>query len=62
MAAEDMFQSSCLTPKTAPTIRNLAELNPTTLAIMHGSSYSGNASKALLALAESYAQRLHEAR
>jgi flavorubredoxin len=62
MAAEDMFQSSCLTPKTAPTMRNLAELNPTTLAIMHGSSYSGNASKALLALADSYEQRLDQAR
>jgi flavorubredoxin len=62
MAAEDMFQSSCLTPKTAPTMRNLAELNPTTLAIMHGSSYSGNASKALLALAENYEQRLDQAR
>jgi flavorubredoxin len=62
MAAEDMFQSSCLTPKTAPTMRNLAELNPTTLAIMHGSSYSGNASKALLALADRYEQRLDQAR
>src|SRR5580692_5557404 len=52
MAAEDMFQSSCLTPQTAPTIRRLAELKPTTLAIMHGSSYSGgDASTALCALA-----------
>ena len=61
MAAEDMFQSSCLTPQTAPTIRRLAELNPTTLAIMHGSSYSGDASKALLALADNYEQRLIQA-
>jgi flavorubredoxin len=61
MAAEDMFQSSCLTPQTAPTIRRLAELNPTTLAIMHGSSYSGDASKALLALADNYEERLNQA-
>jgi flavorubredoxin len=62
MAAEDMFQSSCLTPKTAPTIRHLAELNPTTLAIMHGSSYGGNGGQALLALADNYEQRLDQAR
>jgi flavorubredoxin len=62
MAAEDMFQSSCLTPTTAPTIRQLAELNPTTLAIMHGSSYSGDASQALLTVADRYAQRLDQAR
>jgi flavorubredoxin len=62
MAAEEMFQSSCLTPQTAPTIRHLAELNPTTLAVMHGSSYSGDASKALLALADSYEERLDRAR
>jgi flavorubredoxin len=62
MATEDMFQSSCLTPQTAPTIRRLAELNPTTLAIMHGSSYSGDARTALLALADDYEQRLNQAR
>ena len=43
--AEDMFRSSCLTPQTAPTIRRLAELRPTTLAIMHGSSYGGGSSR-----------------
>jgi flavorubredoxin len=62
MGAEDMFQSSCLTPRTAPTIRRLADLNPTTLAIMHGSSYIGDASRALLALADNYEQRLDQAR
>jgi flavorubredoxin len=61
LAAEDMFQSSCLTPQTAPTMRRLAELNPTTLAIMHGSSYGGDASKALLDLADAYEERLHQA-
>ncbi len=54
---EDMFGATCLTPKTAPTIRGLAELAPTTLAIMHGSSYTGDAAKALLDLADDYDHR-----
>jgi len=56
--AEDMFGATCLTPSTAPTIRRLAELEPTTLAIMHGSSYNGDSAKALLALADDYERRL----
>jgi flavorubredoxin len=59
--AEDMFEATCLTPNTAPTIRRLAELEPTTLAIMHGSSYSGDGAKALLALADEYERRLSAA-
>ena len=56
--AEDMFGSTCLTPQTASTIRRLAELDPTTLAIMHGSSYEGDGAGALLAIADEYEQRL----
>ncbi len=56
--AEDMFGASCLTPQTAPTIRRLAELDPATLAIMHGSSYDGQANDALLALADDFEHRL----
>jgi len=56
--AEDMFGSTCLTPNTAPTIRRLADLEPRTLAIMHGSSYAGDSAKALLALADDYERRL----
>jgi flavorubredoxin len=56
--AEDMFGATCLTPGTASTIRRLAELTPTTLAIMHGSSCAVDADKALLALADDYEQRL----
>ena len=59
--AEDMFGASCLTPQSAPTIRGLAGLNPATLAIMHGASYSGDASKALLALADDFEHRLAQA-
>lgn len=55
---EDMFAATCLTPTTASTIRGLADLEPTTLAIMHGSSYTGDCSKALLAIADDYERRL----
>ncbi len=58
---EDMFSATCLTPNTAPTIRRLAELEPTTLAIMHGSSYAGRAAEALIALADDYEHRLAQA-
>jgi len=58
--AEDVFRASCLTPSTAPTIRRLAELAPTTLAVMHGSCFSGDGAKALQALADDYAKRLTE--
>jgi len=56
--AEDMFQSTCLTPQTARTIRTLAELAPARLAIMHGSSFDGDAAAALQALADDYDRRL----
>jgi len=56
-----MFGATCLTPQTAPTIRRLAELHPTTLAIMHGSSYNGDTGKALHALADDYEHRLAQA-
>jgi flavorubredoxin len=59
--AEDMFGSTCLTPQTAPTIRRLAELNPTRLAIMHGSSYEGEAASALMSIADEYERRLDRA-
>jgi flavorubredoxin len=56
--AEDVFLATCLTPNTGPTIRRLAELAPTTLAVMHGSCFSGDGSGALLALAADYDTRL----
>jgi flavorubredoxin len=58
LAAEDMGQPTALTPATAPTIRRLAQLEPTTLALMHGPAYQGDASKQLHALADGYAERL----
>jgi flavorubredoxin len=53
-AAEEMFRASCYTAATGPTIRNLAELRPTTIAIMHGSSYRGDGQRALRDLADLY--------
>jgi hypothetical protein len=55
--AEDLFGYTCLTPRTGATIRNLADLNPITLAVMHGSCFNGDAPKTLLALADNYDTR-----
>lgn len=56
--AEDVFGASCLTPATAQTIRSLADLGPNTLAVMHGSSVTGDCSGALRGLADDYERRL----
>jgi flavorubredoxin len=56
--AEDAFRATCLTAQTGRTIRTLAELSPSTLAIMHGSSFSGNCPAALNALADDYDARV----
>jgi hypothetical protein len=49
-----VFRASCYTPGSGRTIRKLAELAPTRLALMHGSSFEGDARRALLDLADSY--------
>jgi len=54
MTAEGMFHSTALAPHTARTMQALGDLEPTTLAIMHGSSYSGNGRQALYDLAARY--------
>lgn len=59
--AEDIFGATALTPATAPTIHRLAELAPTTLALMHGSSFEGDGAGALHALADAYADRVAKA-
>ncbi len=56
--AEDVFGASCLTPTTAQTIRSLADLSPNVLAVMHGSSLTGDCSGALRGLADDYERRL----
>jgi flavorubredoxin len=56
--AEDVFGATCLTPQTGATIRGLAAIAPTTLAVMHGSCFQGDGASALLALADVYDARL----
>jgi flavorubredoxin len=56
--AEDVFASSSLAPSMPATIERLADLQPRTLAIMHGSSFTGDGEAALHALADDYANRI----
>lgn len=58
IVAEDIFGATALTPHTAPTIRRLAELDPRTLALMHGPASAGDGARALLDLADAYDARL----
>jgi flavorubredoxin len=57
VVAEDVFGATCLTPTTGATIRDLAQLAPTTLAVMHGSCFAGDGANALAALADVYDAR-----
>ena len=52
--AEELFRSSALTAATGATIRRLADLSPVRLALMHGSSFEGDAPSALRDLADLY--------
>jgi len=56
--AEDLFAYSSLSPTTPQTIDRLAALAPRTLALMHGSSFTGDCSAALHALADAYRHRI----
>jgi flavorubredoxin len=61
IAAEALFQYTSLGPATAPTVRKLADLAPRRLALMHGSSFSGDAAGAVRSLADHYEERLRAA-
>jgi flavorubredoxin len=56
LAAEAVFQASSLPPHTAATMRKLGDLAPSTLGIMHGSSFTGDGKQALYDLAAEYEQ------
>ncbi len=56
-AAEDVFHATSLGPAVPATLNRLAELAPTTLAIMHGSSFAGDGATALRDLARDYQAR-----
>jgi flavorubredoxin len=59
--AEEVFHASSLAPHMPATLRSLADLGPTTLAIMHGSSFTGDGAGALRALADRYDKMIVEA-
>ena len=57
-AGEDAFHGTSMGPDLVPTLHRLADLEPTTLAVMHGSSFTGDGAAQLRALADSYDERL----
>jgi flavorubredoxin len=57
VAAEDVFHQTSLGPLVPATYRRLADLEPRRLAIMHGSSYEGDAAGLLRAMAAVYEER-----
>jgi flavorubredoxin len=52
LEAEGLFHAMCMTPATGQVLRGLAELGPTTLALMHGSSFEGDGAAPLRGLAD----------
>jgi flavorubredoxin len=54
LAAEEAFRSSTLAPHTGAVLRGLGDLRPTTLAIMHGSSFQGDGRQVLHDMADAY--------
>jgi hypothetical protein len=54
LAAEGVFHATALAPQTPPTMRTLGDLAPSTLAVMHGSSFQGAGKQALYDLATGY--------
>jgi flavorubredoxin len=54
LVAEEMFHATGLTTALAPTLEQLAQLNPDTLAVMHGASYTGDGAAQLRGLALGY--------
>lgn len=54
LEAEEVFHQTALAPHTADVLRRLGDLSPTTLAIMHGSSFQGDGRQVLHDLAAAY--------
>jgi flavorubredoxin len=57
LAAEEMFHAMSMAPNTQSVLERLAALQPQTLAIMHGSSFSGDGAGALRKLAAGLATK-----
>ncbi|MFO1163355.1 MAG: MBL fold metallo-hydrolase, partial [Reyranellaceae bacterium] len=58
IATEKAVPFMPVTPSTEPTLRRLAALEPTTIALMHGPTYRGDGAAALNGLADYYRDRL----
>ena len=54
MEAEELFHATSGGPNLVPTLRRLADFEPETLAIMHGSSFRGDGGATLRATADAY--------
>ncbi|MEO6712304.1 MAG: MBL fold metallo-hydrolase, partial [Mycobacteriales bacterium] len=57
IAAEETFWQTSMGPAIPAAYRRLADLEPATLAVMHGSSYNGDCSRLLRDLADVYEHR-----
>lgn len=55
---EEIFHSTSIGAATVPTLRSLADLSPTTLACMHGPSFTGDGGGQLRSLAAYFEQAL----
>jgi flavorubredoxin len=56
IAAEELFHATGLTTTLSLILHRLADLQPTTLAVMHGASFTGDGAAQLRGLAEGYAR------
>ena len=56
--AEDIFRSSSLAPGSSATVKRLADLDVSMLALMHGPTFTGDCRGALLDLADDYDKRI----
>jgi flavorubredoxin len=57
IAAEELFHQTSLGPAVPATYRRLADLEPSMLAIMHGSSYQGDCAGLLRTMADVFEER-----
>jgi flavorubredoxin len=55
LEAEALFHATGLTTNLTPTLERLAQLEPTTLALMHGASFTGDGAGQLRGLADGFA-------
>jgi flavorubredoxin len=61
LATEAMFGATSLAPHTGQVLRGLGDLEPTTLAIMHGGSFQGDGAKVLYETADAYEELARKA-